>query len=80
MDQQTPQDDKILVIQCVTLVAVLCVGLSGYALWLFKADAQFATAILQVIFAAVMASITGLMGIAVGRELEKRKHDVNSSA
>ena len=75
MDQQIQREDKILVSQCVTIISVICLALSGFAMWLFRSDANVASAILQVIFAVVTACVSGLMGIAVGKEMEKRKNE-----
>lgn len=62
-------DDKILVISCVTLIAVLSIGLAGGVIYVFRADVGEASGLIQAILSVVMSIVTGLMGIAVGRGL-----------
>lgn len=62
-------DDKILVISCVTLIAVLSIGLAGGVIWTFRSDVGEASGLIQAILSVVMSIVTGLMGIAVGRGL-----------
>ncbi len=62
-------DDKILVIICVTVIAVLSIGLAGGVIWIFRATVSEASGLIQAILSVVMSIVTGLMGIAVGRGL-----------
>lgn len=60
-------DDKILVISCVTVIAVLSLVLAGGIVWVFKSDIGDASGLIQAVLSVVMSIVTGLMGIAVGK-------------
>lgn len=74
MDQPTQLGDKILIAVCVTIIALSCVGLAGYAMYLFKDEAPVAITALQVIFGVVLAGVSGLLGMVAGQAIERLKH------
>jgi hypothetical protein len=69
--QSSGWDDKILVITCVTIIAVLSLVLAGGVIWIFKDNVGETSGLVQSILSVVMSIVTGLMGIAVGRGLPK---------